>query len=368
VWWRERWRDFRNRRLADPAFQARALTHPLLRPVARRRARESFDLCAGFVYSQVLLACIRLGVLEALRGGPLTAAALAAQTGLDAAAIARLLRAAETLDLVEAGSAADSWALGAVGASLLANPGALAMVEHHELFYRDLADPVALLRGTAGTTQLRKFWSYSGAAAPGVVTGYSRLMADSQPLVSQTVIEAAGLDAARLLLDVGGGEGGFAIAAAQRHPQLRCIVFDLPGVVPLARERIAAAGLAGRIEVLGGDFLADALPAGADHLSFVRVLHDHDDAVVRRLLRIAHDALEPGGRVLVAEPLADAGSAPRVGAAYFGFYLLAMGQGRARSAAEYAGLLEKAGFAAARQVPTALPLASGLVVAGRAGG
>ena len=42
---------------------------PLTRPIARRRARELFDLCAGFVYSQVLLACVRLRLFEILAEG-----------------------------------------------------------------------------------------------------------------------------------------------------------------------------------------------------------------------------------------------------------------------------------------------------------
>ena len=49
---------------------------PLTRPIARRRARELFDLVAGFVYSQVLLACVRLRCSSCWPTGPQTAAAL----------------------------------------------------------------------------------------------------------------------------------------------------------------------------------------------------------------------------------------------------------------------------------------------------
>ena len=46
------------------------------------RRFDLFDLCAGFVYSQILLACVRLHLFEILAEGPLTVATLAGRTGL----------------------------------------------------------------------------------------------------------------------------------------------------------------------------------------------------------------------------------------------------------------------------------------------
>ena len=63
---RERWLAFRNRTVARPAFQRWAAGFPLTRGIARRNTRALFDLCAGFVYSQTLFACIRLDVFGAL--------------------------------------------------------------------------------------------------------------------------------------------------------------------------------------------------------------------------------------------------------------------------------------------------------------
>jgi demethylspheroidene O-methyltransferase len=303
-----------------------------------------------------------------LRAGPLRPEVLADRTDLDVAATLCLLRAAVPLDLIEAPDAAGAYGLGATGASLLGNSAALAMVAHHDLLYADLTDPVALLRGEAGATRLQRFWAYADDRDPAALSAaravdYSQLMSVSQPLVHATVLDAVDLRAQRQLLDVGGGVGAFALAAARRFPQLQGQVFDLPAVAALARSHIAAAGLSARIAVCSGNFLVDPLPTGADVLSFVRVLHDHDDGVVRRLLRGASEALPPGGRLLVAEPLAGTPSAPRVGDAYFGFYLRAMGQGRPRTADDYVRLIEAAGFRSVRRITTALPLACGLLTA-----
>ncbi|HQT73822.1 MAG TPA: methyltransferase, partial [Acidiphilium sp.] len=56
--WLRRWRDLRNRLLANGTFQDLAARFPPTRFVARREARALFDLCAGFVYSQTLAACV----------------------------------------------------------------------------------------------------------------------------------------------------------------------------------------------------------------------------------------------------------------------------------------------------------------------
>jgi len=70
--WADRFTAWRESLTARPRFRAWAARFPLTRPLARRRARELFDLCAGFVYSQVLAACVRLKLFEALHEQGLT--------------------------------------------------------------------------------------------------------------------------------------------------------------------------------------------------------------------------------------------------------------------------------------------------------
>jgi demethylspheroidene O-methyltransferase len=93
------------------------------------------------------------------------------------------------------------------------------------------------------------------------------------------------------------------------------------------------------------------------------VLHDHNDEKVSHLLRVIRAALPAGGVVLVAEPFAGTPGAQPVGAAYFGFYLQAMGSGRARRAGEIEELLIKAGFSRVRHLRTGQPMLTGLIMA-----
>jgi demethylspheroidene O-methyltransferase len=368
--WREPWSRWRDRLLASPRFRRWAAGFAPTRGVARRRAAALFDLVGGFVYSQVLLACVRLKVFEHLADGPLTADALAARLGLEPAALDRLMAAAAALDLVEP-RGEQRWGLGPLGAVLVGDQAIAALVEHHEALYADLADPVALLRGEIVPTRLERYWPYARTERPEAlqaaqVGAYSALMAASQPLVADEILDAYALHHHRCLLDVGGGDGRFIASVAQRVPSLQLLLFDLPAVADRARARFAAEGMASRATVFGGSFLTDTLPRGADVASLVRVVHDHDDAHAMTLLRAVHAALPPGGTLLLAEPMAGTQGAEAMGDAYFGLYLLAMGRGRPRSAATLTQMLNEAGFEAVRAVATRLPLQTQLLIARRA--
>ncbi len=342
-----------------------------------------FDVCAGFVYSQILYACVRLKLFDLLALGPDSSANIAAALKLPVDSTERLLEAAVSLRLVER-RGGERYGLGALGAAMVGNPAVGAMVEHHSLLYADLCDPVGLLRGERGPTKLSRYWTYtpgvetrgaemSGNAAPGAdspaaetggrAADYTQLMANSQPLVAEEILDAYPLARHRCLLDLGGGDGSFVVEVAKHAEQIQLILFDLPPVARRASKRFEALNLESRARAVGGDFLADDLPRGADVISLVRVIHDHDDAPAAAILRAAFRALPERGVLLLAEPMMGTPGAEPVGDAYFGFYLLAMGRGRPRTPSHLQRLLRDAGFASAQLMRTRQPLQSRLIVA-----
>lgn len=365
--WTDRYLAIRDRWLTSRRFQRWAAAFPLTRPTAQRRARALFDVCAGFVYSQILYACVRLKLFEFLAIGPDSAAniAHALQVPLDSAE--RLLEAAVSLRLVER-RLGNRFGLGPLGAALVGNPAVGAMVEHHNLLYADLHDPVALLRRKCSDTELAKYWNYTGGGMdanrePASAADYTQLMADSQPLVAAEILDAYPLGKHRCLLDVGGGDGSFVVEASKHSEKIQLMLFDLPAVAERAAQRFTALGLDHRAQAIGGNFLADALPLGADVVSLVRVIHDHDDVPAATILNAVYQALPGKGVLLLAEPMMGTPGAEPVGDAYFGFYLLAMGRGKPRTPQALRKLLNSAGFVRSRLVRTRQPLQSRLIVA-----
>lgn len=172
---------------------------------------------------------------------------------------------------------------------------------------------------------------------------------------SPHVVSAFDLSRFQCLVDLGGATGHLVVAACQRYPQMSGIVFDLPEVVPMAREMVAQTPVAGRIEVVGGDFFADPLPAG-DLFSLGRILHDWTEEKALRLLQRIAQRLPPGGGVLIAEKLLlDDKSGPRW-AQMQNLNMLTCTEGKERTLGEYESLLTAAGFTntVARRTPSPL--------------
>lgn len=363
-------RDVRNRFLSSARFREWAQKIPFIQSIASSQANELFRLAGGFIHSQVLLSCVRLDLFERLRHGPVPAEEITRATGLSINGAEHLYAAAAALELLDI-QKDGRIALGKQGATLIDNPGVLAMIRHHALLYEDLTDPVSLFRGQHGSTRMRKLWAYVDAAEEPSMSGldsdavreYSDLMAVSQAMVAEQILGAVSFRRESSLMDIGGGAGAFAMAAASRWSHLDVAIVDLPQVADLARQRVRAAGLDNRIDVFGGDATTDHLPDGYDVVSLVRILHDHDDDRALLLLRAAHASLRRGGTLLVAEPMAGAGRAGRLVDAYFSVYLLSMGSGKPRTPESLAGLMREAGFRRVRRRRTAVPMIAGVLLA-----
>ena len=222
AWWEQRLLGIRDALFSNARFQAVASAFPLTRPIARSRASALFDLCAGFVYSQVLLALVQTDGLEKLRRGPLSIETWSREVGLPAAAGDRLARAAASLDLLSIRRNGDV-GLGRHGAALLGTPHVMAMIRHHQLLYDDLRDPVACLGGGPGQGRLAAFWAYAGQAErplePEQTAAYSELMRATQGFIANEVVASFDFSRHRRIMDIGGGTGALPAGSGCGRPR-----------------------------------------------------------------------------------------------------------------------------------------------------
>lgn len=353
------------RLIANPTFQRIAARLPVFRTFARRDGEALMDVLAGFVNAQVLSACVKLRVFQTLYdNGPMSAEAFSQSMDVPEERFARLLNAAVALDLLV--KRRNEFRLSRKGAALLGVPGLQAMIRHHDAFYRDMADPIELLMGKTDT-ELAAFWPYvygvESIGSQKVRNTYSNLMAESQTLVAQDTLQMVSLSGIKTLMDVGGGTGAFAHAVAMANPKIRLAVYDLPGVADGSVQRFTDSGIADRLMVKEGSFLQDDLPGGADVISLIRVLYDHQDRTVRALLAKVFRALPDGGRLIISEPMTGGAKPHRAGDVYFSFYTMAMGTGTARSPERIVELCAEAGFTRIQTPRAPRPFITSAVVA-----
>jgi hypothetical protein len=137
-------------------------------------------------------------------------------------------------------------------------------------------------------------------------------------------------------------------AILEAHPRARGLLLDLPRVLPEARRRIVAAGLAERCEILAGDFFS-SVPRGDLYL-LKAIVHDWGDERAAVILGNCRRSIADTGRLLLIEaPIPPPNT--RSFHKFMDLNMLVMTGGRERTESEYRELLKAAGFALARIIP-----------------
>jgi hypothetical protein len=169
---------------------------------------------------------------------------------------------------------------------------------------RELAELRSVCRFSRSKESLRQV-----LLDPPVEDGYERLTPEQyfighnvrRVMWGEQLSEIYSFKGHRVLLDVGGGSGGILIGVRKHNPHLRCILFDLPTTAEFARRCIAEAGESELIQFVGGSFLDGDLPRGADVALLSNVVHNWTPEQDVGILARIHDALEPGGTLMVKE-------------------------------------------------------------------
>lgn len=187
-------------------------------------------------------------------------------------------------------------------------------------------------------------------------------MAETSRLVGPALVAGYDFAAHRSVCDVGGGNGSLVALLLAAFPELRGVVYDLPDVVAGAPERLEAAGVADRAEVVGGSFF-EGVPEGHDCYVLKAIVHDWDDDSGARILGNVRRVLPAGGRVVVVDQVVPDGRYDNPALATDLEMLVLTGRGRERTAAEFASLFGRAGFRIERTLSLSVAAAQVLVPA-----
>jgi len=326
------------------------------------------DLIEAFRRSKTMFAAVALGIFARLESEPAGASALAEALNANPEALERLLDACVGLGLLHKQNG--RYLNAPVAAVYLCKSSELALngyilYSNEVLFpmWRHLEDAVR-----EGTHRWKQAFGSEGPLfdhffqTDDAMRTFLMGMHGFGVLSSPKVVAAFDLSRFHKLVDLGGATGHLVIAACERYPQLRAIVFDLPRVIAVAREQVSRSpATSGRIELIAGDFFRDALPE-ADLFSVGRILHDWSEDKIAVLLKKIYERLPARGALLIAEKLLEEDKTGPVPAHMQSLNMLVCTEGRERTLGEYRALLHAAGFAGIEGRRTGAPLDAVLAI------
>jgi hypothetical protein len=316
------------------------------------------QLITGFMPAQVVHVAAQLGVADLLANGAKTAETLARETGTHAPSLHRLLRALASLGLLDE-MELGQFRLTATGTHLRTGmPGSLrnlALMFGGEHSWRSWGDLLHSVRtGEPAAQHIYGLDSFEYLAAhPKKASVFNAAMADITRQVARAVAAAYDFSRFRTIVDIGGGNGTLMAAILAGAPASRGIVFDLQSGNAEAPQQLAAAGVAERCEVVGGDFFR-CVPNGADAYLLKSVIHDWDDERSILILKNCRRAMSADGKLLLVERVMPArmeASPSHQRMAMIDINMLAVPGGRERTESEYRALFAAAAFALTQILP-----------------
>ena len=188
---------------------------------------------------------------------------------------------------------------------------------------------------------------------------FGRAMGIGRSVVPMVDLKASVEGGEIRLLDLAGGPAAYAILLCQENPSLKCVTIDLKAISAEAAGYVERFGLRDRIECRAGDYHTDTYEKGAyDAVTIFGALHQESPAQIVDILKRAHDALKPGGRLFVLDMMTDATrTAPKFSALFAVNMALTTENGWVFSDEELKGWMREAGFrpGETRAVPPPMP-------------
>lgn len=264
----------------------------------------------GFWSSKVLLSAVEIGVFTELAGGPQEFSKLAGRLGLHARSARDYLDALVALGLLHRVD------------------GTYSNTRETDLFL-DRHKP-SYIGGVLemANARLFGFWNHlTEALRTGRQQNESREDSAASPFIAlyadparlkgflaamSGISHGANLAIARKVpwaryksyADVGTAQGDLAVQIALANPHLEGIGFDLAEVGPVFEEYAEANGVSDRVRFQAGDFFREELP-NVDVITMGHILHDWNLNDKKMLIAKAHDALRPGGSLVVYDAIID---------------------------------------------------------------
>ena len=277
----------------------------------------------SFMRSRVILSAAELDFFSKLDGSFVSAKELAEMSGLDERATTRILDCLVTYDLLEKEN--NRFRTTETGSQLssLNRESRLPMVKHMNHIWNNWSHLTEVIqKGT--NPYLRPVVDSESKSDRNAFIGAMHVAARR---ISAKIADAYDLNQFKKLLDIGGGSGAYTIAFLKKNPQLNAVIFDLQGVVPIAKEKVRENNFQDRVNFVIGDFYVDDLPSGCDIALLSAIIHQNNPQQNVELYRKIYHALDPGGTLIIRDHIMDESRTSPPAGALFALNMLVNTQG-----------------------------------------
>jgi hypothetical protein len=306
------------------------------------------DLARGALVTPMLGLVCRYRIADHLANGPLTAAELAARTGLDADALHRYLRSLAHLgvfSLQRGGTFTNNRYSNVLRDQQIGSMRdcCLYFVSESNLrAWNDIDETARSGKNAFERLHGMSLWDWFARHSDEAEI-FGRVMMASTLFVAPTIATIYPWRTVGSVCDVGGGSGILLSELLVRHPHLQGVLCESAGLLDSARALLDKRGVLHRVQLAPGSFF-DHVPSGADAYLLKNVLHDWDDARALRILEVVRRAMEYGQRLVIAENVLAPDDTVKSEAIGDVHVMTVCSEGRERSRAEYVRLLERSGF------------------------
>lgn len=315
-------------------------------------------MAGGFATTQVLVTAVQSGVADFMGGRECTADEIGRALRLDVRALYRFMRMMVALDLlVELDE--DRFRLSDAG-QLMRTDHPQSMRERI-VYIGAVNYPVAAAAIHSLRTGETAFDHVFGqpffehlAQEPALGRAFNGLMQRGIEARIASVTSAHDFSQARHIVDLGGGNGALLSSILTGAPRSTGTVFDLPGVIAEARQRLAGSPLGARIAFVEGDLFAGRYPAGADLYILSNIIHDWNDDQAQVILRHCAHAMSPGSELILIEETLPASVLDSPSTVANDYSMLLLTGGLERSEDAYRALLAHSGLVLFQVTPFAV--------------
>jgi len=311
------------------------------------------NLALGYQVSQVLFTAINLNIFNILESGEKSISEVAKEVESDEGSLKRLANTLVALNLLEKRNGKFLNAKIASQYLVKGKKNYLGNTIHHCSnlwdFWEGLDKQIKSGRWKGPDEEhLQNF--------PHRLKDYLAAMSDFAELKADALADAISIGKYKKMLDIGGGPGTYAIAFAERNPELYSTIVDLELNLAYINTFINKSKYRDRIRVLACHILEDGLPGSGYDLIFIsNLIHIYGETEVKKIMeKVWYVAATPARIVIHDYILNESGGGPLYASLFDLNMLVGTPHGKCYTILEIKELLKNLGAKNIRQIPVGL--------------